>query len=137
LYELSTHGVKKGLLVHFFFFWKNNNMNFSADEIEKAKELKKIRFQEKTTTTPQVGSYLFARHAPAHCIAVAEQIFLITERDESQKDCVWLPSFDELLEASRKMNISFSMITDYLHRKRFADGREREGLSQLLLERLR
>lgn len=112
-------------------------MNFSDAEIEKAKELKKYHLQEKMKCSPKRGSYLFVRHAPEKTVRIADQIFLITEEDESQKDCVWLLNFDELLEIAREQKISFSFITDFLHRKRFADGREREGFYQILIERLR
>ncbi|MDB5039171.1 MAG: hypothetical protein JWQ35_2699 [Bacteriovoracaceae bacterium] len=112
-------------------------MKFSADEIEKAKEMKRLHLFEKIKLTPQIGSCLFGRHCPQHALPIDEQVFLIIELHESQKDYLWLPTLDETLEITRELKISFSQITDFLHRRRFADGREREGLYQLLIEKLR
>lgn len=112
-------------------------MNFSVDEIEKAKELKRHQLREKTKLSPRRGSFLYGRHCPKGCSEISEGVHLLIDLDESQAQYIWLPTLDECLELSKSLNLNFSLITDYLHRKRFADGREREGLYQLLIERLR
>jgi hypothetical protein len=112
--------------------------SFTEEEISKSKELKKFGFFERLRPLePTLGSYLFGRNCPKGCIPVQESIFLIVERDESQNNLLWMPQFDELLEMARKLGVSFSLITDFLHRRRFADGKEREGVYQLFLERFR
>jgi hypothetical protein len=112
-------------------------VNFSESEIQKAKELKKLRLEEKAELAPTAGSFLFGRHCPEACVQIDGQVFLLIDEKFDSSAYVWLPTFDELLAISRKLKISFSFVTDFLHRRRFADGREREGIYQLLIERLR
>lgn len=112
-------------------------MKFSDAEIEKAKELKKLNLVKKSNHSPQVGSFIWSRSDLEGCVLLGDQVYLIVSLNDRGSDLIWLPTFDELLEVSRSLQISFSMITDYLHRRRFADGREREGLYQILIERLR
>lgn len=113
-------------------------MKFSESEIEKAKELRKLKLTEKLKNFSfREGHYLSTRHAPEGTIAVSENAFLIVEKNKAHDDCVWLPTFDDLLEICRELQVSFSQITDYIHRRRFADGKEREGIYQLLIDKLR
>ncbi|MBN8555261.1 MAG: hypothetical protein J0L93_07445 [Deltaproteobacteria bacterium] len=123
------------------------NEVFSEAEVEKAKELKRLHWKKKLTPEnlklveelfPRIGNYLWSRECPEGCIATSsEQIFLVIEKKEAQGENLWLPTFDELLKLSRLFSVSFAQTTDFMHRRRFADGREREGLLQLLIEKLR
>ena len=110
-------------------------MNFSESEIEKCKELKKLGFQK--SWQPQVGQYLWSRQTPQGCKQISEQIHLIVDALPELQSELWLPRFDDLIEVCRSRMISFSKITDYMHRRRFADNNEREGLYQLLIDEMR
>lgn len=112
-------------------------MKFTSEEIEKANELARLRFFDKVKIRPAIGSYLTGRKLCAGCVALDEPIFLIVSLDPEQEKLLWLPTWEEALEMTRELKLSFSLITDFLHRRRFADGREREGLYQLLIERAR
>lgn len=113
-------------------------MKFSESEIEKAKELKRLKLHERIKNfSIQPGYYLSARECPKGCIEVAPHIFLVVSTVDPDASFLWLPTFDNLIEATRDLKISFSQITDYLHRRRFADVNEREGVYQLLIEKLR
>lgn len=115
-------------------------MLFSSDEIEKAKELKRLGNSNSKKTpvwNPKCGDYVWSRHCPSGARSTSqENVFLIMEAPDAE-GLIWLPTFDQGLEMARHFQISFSQITDYIHRRRFADGREREGLYQLLIEHLR
>jgi hypothetical protein len=106
---------------------------WSEKEIELAKELKRLGLE----WTPRRGHYVFARHCPAGCLEIAESVFLVADVTDELTDFVWLPTFDDLLEVARTKDVSFSFITDFCHRRRFADRAEREGFYQLLVERMR
>jgi len=108
---------------------------FSESEISLSKELKRLGFQREWT--PSVGQYLNARHCPPGCQEVSEGVHLILEALPSLRDELWLPRLDDLLTEAKKRNISFSQITDFLHRRRYADRAEREGLLTLFIELLR
>jgi len=107
--------------------------SFSETEIQIAKELKRLGI----ALEPKRGRYLSSRHCPEGCIEIAPQVFMIIDPLETQKDAIWLPTFDELLELAKKSDMSFSFITDFIHRRRFADRNEREGLMQAFIEKLR
>lgn len=110
-------------------------MTFSEAEIAHAKELKRLGFGQ--DWKPLAGQYLFARHCPEGCIEIAPQIHLVMQPSPSMTENVWLPRMDDLLVEAKNRKISFSQITDFLHRRRFADRAEREGLMQLFIELLR
>ncbi len=120
-------------------------VNFTDDEVKLAKELRRLGFPDKprgqTKSPPanpacQAGQYFWARRCPKGCCPIQENVFMVTESnlDDVGSEGVWLPTFDEGLEVARTHGISFAQITDFMHRRRFADGREREGLYQLFLE---
>lgn len=112
---------------------------FRSEEIEKARELKKLQFPKKWLPNwkPEVGHYFWSRKAQEGTQAISEDILLVVSPHSSHEDLVWLPTFDDLLRYSKDLGISFSMVTDFLHRRRMADGKEREGFYVLLIERLR
>ena len=113
---------------------------FSEDEIEKAKTLRDKKIYERARMAPRRHSVFFNRNLPSGVIALSETCFIISDDslfDDIAAKSLWLPSFDEALEGLRHLDISFAQITDYIHRKRYADGRERLGLYQLLIETLR
>jgi len=117
-------------------------MNFTEAEIEKAKELKRLGFPKQKGKdgplwTPQRGHYLHTRHCPPGCVEVSPTVFLITEPNAEHADTTWLPTFEDCLEIARQTQITFSLITDYLHRKRFADTEPRLGLYHLFIEKWR
>lgn len=117
-------------------------MRFSESEIEKAKELRRLGFpkargKDSPVWTPERGHYLSARHCPTGCLEVSESVFLILDPQPEHQECVWLPTWDDCLKVAGETQISFSLITDYLHRKRFADSEQRLGLYQLFIEKLR
>ena len=118
-------------------------MKFTDSEIEKAKELKRLKLQDRIENFSMgAGRYFWARENWAKensnsSIQIQSQIFLAVENLEVGPHFIWMPTFDDLLEIAPQLQITFSQITDYLHRRRFADGREREGLYQLLIEKLR
>ena len=110
---------------------------FSEDEIEKAKELQKKKIFSRIVARPDRGSFIHARQCPNGCQSINENVFLVVEPSEGQHQEVWLPTIDECLEICRELKISFAQITDYIHRRRFAEGRERLGIYQLILENIR
>lgn len=112
-------------------------MKFSESEVEKAKELKRLKLADRAKIIFEIGNYFWGRQCPTGYVQVGENIFLLTGSLDDNANLVWLPTFDEILRLTPALGISFSQITDYLHRRRFADGREREGLYQLLIEKLR
>jgi hypothetical protein len=115
-------------------------MRFTESEIEKAKELRRLKLQNQLAEKNFVlgpGHYISARECPTGCIEIHPQVFLIVGEWDTNANVIWLPTIDDLLEITTHMKISFSLITDYLHRRRFADGKEREGIYQLLIEKLR
>ena len=109
---------------------------FTDDEISKAKELERLKvFDVFLKSEPLLGSYVRARLCPKGCLETPQaEVFLVVDQKLSGESLSLLPSFDQLLKVAKVRNISFSQITDYLHRRRFADGKEREGLMQLLIE---
>ena len=120
----------------------SDRMNFSEEEIEKARELKRLGFpkergKQSPVWTPQRGHYLASRHCPTGCIEVASGVFLVIDPHAEQTAAVWLPTLEDCFEVARQTQISFSYVTDYLHRKRFADSAERIGVYQLFIEKLR
>ncbi len=121
----------------------NPQTDFTESEIEKARELKRLKFptakfaKSPTPWVAKSGHYVFARHCPEGCQSVQEQVHLVISPRAELEDTVWLPRMDDLLEVAKNHQVSFSQITDYLHRKRFADKNEREGLYQLFIELLR
>ncbi len=111
-------------------------MAFSEDEIEKCKELKKLGLQK--NWSPKAGQYVHARECPDACSEISAGVFLIQSPTAiSPTEILWLPTFDDLLTETKRLKITFSQVTDYLHRRRFADKNEREGVYQLLIEQLR
>jgi hypothetical protein len=110
-------------------------MTFSETEIAHAKELKRLGFAQ--NWKPVAGHYLSSRHCPEGCIEIEAQVHLVIQPSPSMTDEVWLPRMDDLLLEAKNRKISFSQITDFLHRRRFADRAEREGLMLLLIELLR
>lgn len=112
-------------------------MEFLDTEIEKLKELKRMKLYERISLKPQVGSYLFSNESLPSAIRLTDSIYIISSPAEIPERAIWLLTLDEILAATRELRISFSQVTDYIHRKRYADGREREGVYQLLIEALR
>jgi hypothetical protein len=112
-------------------------MNFSEAEIEKLKELKRLKIYERLSFQPTIGSWIFFSDKLDNAFQVAENTYILLSSSEVPDRAIWLFTFDEILRAAHELKISFSQVTDYIHRKRYADGREREGLYQLLIETLR
>ncbi len=109
-------------------------MIYTEAEIAGIKELRKLRVIT-LPDRPAKGDYLYARNCPPGSAETSQaQIFVVLEITSETADCLWLPRFDDLLSIARERKITFSQITDFIHRRRFADGREREGLIQLLIE---
>lgn len=115
---------------------------FTDSEIEKFNQLKKLKLQERANCAPRAGSFFIIKTQQAKTphdsfARLSEDVYVMLLPSQIPDSALWLLTFDELLSAARNLNVSFSQITDYIHRKRFADGREREGLCQLLIESLR
>ncbi len=108
------------------------------DELKILKELKRVQFFEKIKPLgPRKGSFVFSKHPLQNCAELGEHVYVLLTDKIEDTEFLWIPHFEELLEVARAQNISFSLITDFIHRKRFADGKEKFGVYQLLLERFR
>ena len=110
-------------------------MIWTESEIDLARKLQLKGLETKASLRPQIGSCLLTKSPSPH-LPLGDGIVLVTHESLPEK-YTWLPSLDEALQICRTLHISFAQITDYIHRKRYADGREREGVYQLLLEVLR
>lgn len=110
-------------------------MKYTTEEIEKLKELKRLKTLDRLQKSPfEAGALVFSKYPPQNALRLEENIYVLTAPAPSQEDFLWLPSLDDLLVIASELQISFSQITDFLHRRRFADGKERLGVLQLLIE---
>ncbi len=113
-------------------------MTFTEIEIEKAREIKRSKkITPVVNWEPKAGQFIHARHCPEGCQEIQPGVYLIVTPSSALKDQVWLMTIDELLEMAQTLQISFSFITDFIHRRRFADGKVREGIYQILIEKFR
>jgi len=111
-------------------------MSFSESEIEKCRELKRLGLHR--LWHPAVGQFIVAKSPLEGTQGASEATAIIIDAEAVDRDAaIWLPTFDDLLQICRELKISFSQMTDYLHRRRFADQNEREGVYQLLIETLK
>ncbi len=113
---------------------------FSDEELQKAKELRDKKLIDRSGLSPSVGSFVFSKSPLTMTVALENDfhvIVRIVDATSVEDHGLWLPTLDEALHIARQLKISFAQITDYIHRKRYADGRERLGVYQLLIESLR